>query len=83
MSALPTYTHHDAIQFVNDMESAEEWYEVEHYHGRSMWVGPAVRIDRNELQDVIRATTVRVQWDTLGDGYIVYPLHGDPGTEGK
>jgi hypothetical protein len=74
------YTARDAVQFVNDMESAEGFYEVEHYHGRAYWEGPAVRVEKNELQDVIRATTVRLQWDTLGDGWIVYPIVGDSGS---
>lgn len=49
-------------------------YEVDEYHGRYAYVGPAVRIDASELQDVLRATSVRVVWDTLGkNGYVVYP----------
>lgn len=55
-------------------EELENEYDVEQYQGRGFYNGPAVRIDSSELQDVIRATTVRVQWDTLGkDKLVVYP----------
>lgn len=58
-------------KFENDLENE---YDVEQYQGRNFYNGPAVRIDSSELQDVIRATDVKVQWDTLGkDGLIVYP----------
>lgn len=44
------------------------------YHGRNYYVGPAVTIDASELQDIIRLTTIRLQWDQLGKtGLIVYP----------
>ncbi len=59
-------------QFRQDLEEAG--YEVEHYQGRWFYQGPAVRIDSDELQDIIRLTDVKVQWDELGkDGLIVYP----------
>jgi hypothetical protein len=72
---LPTYTKRDAIQFVEDMENAG--LEVEHYHGRFYWRGPAVRVDN--LQDAMSETKVRVQYDSMGMGYIVYPVIGDEG----
>jgi hypothetical protein len=60
------------LKFTDDMEDAGR--EVEHYNGRSFYSGPAVRIEADELQDVIRETEVRLQWDQLGrDGLIVYP----------
>lgn len=66
---LPEYTNPDHIQFVSDMEAAG--LEVEHYHGRFMWEGPAVRVD--DLQDAMSETKVRVQYDNMGLGWIVYP----------
>jgi hypothetical protein len=59
-------------QFTADMELAG--YEVRDYQGRFYYSGPAVEVDRNELQDVIRATSVPLQWDSMGKtGLIVYP----------
>jgi hypothetical protein len=66
----------EAEQFVDEVES--NGLVTEHYYGRFFYEGPAVRVD--ELQDAIRATSVKVQWDSMGAGYIVYPRHGDPGT---
>lgn len=59
-------------RFEDDLERAG--YDVEEYHGRWHYHGPAVRCDSSELQDVLRATVVRVIWDTLGKtGLVVYP----------
>jgi hypothetical protein len=59
-------------QFTEEMEEAG--YKVEEYNGRDFYKGPAVSVDTGELQDVIRATQVTLQWDTLGkDGLIIYP----------
>lgn len=59
-------------QFVQDMKKAG--HEVEHYRGRFFYEGPAVKCERDELQDVIRATQVKLQWDHLGrTGLVVYP----------
>ena len=45
------------------------------HHGRYAYVGPAVLIGDEELQAVIRSTTVTLQWDQLGKaGLIVYPV---------
>lgn len=57
-------------KFTRDMEAAG--LEVEHYHGRSFWHGPAVRVD--SLQEAMSETRVKVQWDNMGLGYIVYPV---------
>lgn len=73
--ALPAYTAPDALQFVDDMERAG--LNVEHYHGRYWWHGPAVRVD--DLQTAMMETRVPVQWDSMGMGYIVYPVNGDKG----
>ena len=48
-----------------------EGFEVVAYRGRYNYRGPAVSC--GDIQAVIRATTVDVQWDQLGKGYIVYP----------
>jgi hypothetical protein len=60
-------------QFRKDMEKADR--EFEFYRGRFYYRGWATRADDfNDLQDVIRATKVGLQWDQLGkEGYIVYP----------
>ncbi len=72
---LPAYTDPDCVQFVDDMATAG--ITVEHYHGRVFWSGPAARCD--DLQDVMSRTRVRVQWDNMGMGYIVYPKASDDG----
>jgi hypothetical protein len=59
-------------EFEGDLERMG--YEVVEYHGRYHYHGPAVKVDASELQDVLRATDVRLVWDTLGkNGYVVYP----------
>ena len=73
---LPVYTVPDAVQFVKDMQNAG--LEVEHYRGRFYWEGPAVRVD--DLQDAMSETKVRLQWDSMGRGYIVYPRASDAGS---
>lgn len=57
--------------FTDDLEAAG--YQVEPYRGRFYYHGPAVRIAKDELQDVIRATSLPLQWDQLGKGLVVYP----------
>lgn len=62
-------------QFVKDMEKAGIEYDEE-YHGRFFYHGPAVRTNENGFptrQDVIQATKVKLRWDTMGFGFIVYP----------
>ena len=63
----------DHEQFEEDMQDAG--FDAEPYNGRFYWSGPAVRVnDLHGLQEVIRATTVHLQWDSLGkSGFIVYP----------
>ena len=60
-------------RFVKDMKVAG--YEVdEEYAGRGYYHGSAVRIDRDEEQDIIRATNIRLCFDNMGrDKLIVYP----------
>ena len=58
--------------FALDMD--EHDIPVDHYHGRAFYRGPAARADNDEaFQEIIRATDVPLQWDSLGLGYIVYP----------
>ncbi len=50
------------------------WAKIETYNRRFGDDRPAVRArDDIELQAVIRTTPVLLEWDTLGEGYIVYP----------
>ena len=59
-------------QFEEDCEEAG--IMTEEYHGRNYYIGPSVECDDfDEVQEVIRATTIILQWDNLGRGYIVYP----------
>ena len=59
-------------RFAEDLERMG--YEIYEYHGRWAYHGPAVKVEASELQDVLRATPVRVCWDTLGkSGLVVYP----------
>jgi arabinogalactan endo-1,4-beta-galactosidase len=77
---MKKYTKRETVQFVDDM--FEQGYEVQHYHGRFYWEGPAVSVrDTYELADVVASTAVKVQWDNMGLGYIVYPLMSDAGEE--
>jgi len=63
------YDNPDCNHFCCDMEAAN--LEVEHYHGRFLWEGPAVRVDK--LQDALSHTKINCQWDNMGLGFIVYP----------
>ena len=62
-------------QFAIDMQEAGiRWID---YQGRYHYDGPAAPTDEDKgptLQDVIRATKVKVQWDQLGLHHIVYPV---------
>lgn len=60
-------------QFREDMTEAGR--EIRFYSGRSFYRGWATKAENfNDIQGVIRATSVMLQWDHLGrDGYIVYP----------
>lgn len=70
----------DAATFEREVEND---FEVEHYHGRYYYEGPAVRVeDDDQFVDVIRLTTVRLTWDQVGlGGRIVYPRHGSKEVE--
>jgi hypothetical protein len=68
---MNTYDNCDCNQFVRDMETAG--YKIKCYRGRMFWSGPAVVCKASELQDVIRATSVRLQTDSMGLDLVVYP----------
>jgi hypothetical protein len=60
-------------QFASDMH--EHGYEVKDYRGRNFYDGPSISIQRDDLQDVICATEIKLQWDSLGkSGLVVYPV---------
>ena len=60
-------------KFKDDMDEAG--FDVYMYKGRYFYDGPAVNTDEDgpTLQDIIRATTVEVQWDNMGKDFVVYP----------
>jgi hypothetical protein len=62
-------------KFVEDMRVAG--IVTVSYRGRFFWEGPAVRSDQENgptLHDIIKRTTVPLQWDALNSDYIVYPV---------
>jgi hypothetical protein len=62
-------------KFVEDMRVAE--IVTAPYRGRFFWEGPATRSDQQNgptLQDIIKKTTVPLQWEALNSNYIVYPV---------
>lgn len=63
-------TKHD--QFRSDM--LEAGYDIREYAGRFGWKGPAVVVEKSELQDVIRATAIKLQTDSMGLSIVVYPV---------
>jgi hypothetical protein len=70
----------DVCRFMRDMRRAG--LRLRAYNGRSFYRGPAVSIESDsELQDIIRATRVKLQWDSLGRGSIVYPVESLRGVE--
>ncbi len=63
-------------QFCREVEAAG--YTVKHYRGRWFYEGPAVSVESDEFQKMVRATTVELQKDELGKtGIIVYPTIDD------
>jgi len=62
-------------KFVEDMRVAG--IATAAYRGRFFWEGPAARSDQRNgptLQDIIKHTTVPLQWEALNSNYIVYPV---------
>lgn len=77
---IQLYTDPDSRQFVDDMEEAG--FDMFHYSGRFWREGPAVRAgngrdEEPSLQDVMRATDVKLAWEELGLGWVVYPAKPD------
>ena len=69
---MNSYDNKTCNTFVSDMEAAG--FAVEHYRGRYFWEGPAVRAKNfDEAQDVIRATKIKLQSDSMGHSSIWYP----------
>lgn len=69
------YTNPNHQQFVKDMNAAG--IPVWHYFGRWMWEGPAAETDHDEsiyAQDILSATKVRLQQDSMGLGSVHYPI---------
>lgn len=64
------YDNKQCNRFVKDM--AKAGLNTEHYHGRFHWEGPAVRVDT--LQDALSNTKIECQHDSMGLGFIVYPV---------
>ena len=59
------------LRFERDM--ARLGLEVEECHGPNGWGGPAVPITAGTLQDVVRATDVRLEWHAEGENVVIYP----------
>ncbi len=67
------YANERYEQFCREIEEHGA-HEIEHYRGRFFYEGPAVFIEAIEYEDVIRATSGRLQTDDLGKtGMVVYP----------
>lgn len=48
-------------------------YEIEIYHGRFFYFGPAIICSCGERDRIARLTEINLQHDTMGLGIIVYP----------
>ncbi len=74
----PSGTHdHDLFA----RQASKAGFVVTPYEGRNFWKGPAVRV--KTAQDglrLIRRTTMALQQDQMGLGYIYYPLLRDART---
>lgn len=71
--AKSDFSQYKGSQLKFAKEVSSKGFKVNHYRGRFSYEGPSVHCDEDELQDVIRATEVYVQWDSMGRGYVVYP----------
>jgi hypothetical protein len=62
-------------RFVGDMRVAG--IPTAAYSGRFFWEGPAAPSNQQNgptLQDIIKKTVIRLQWDGLASNYVVYPV---------
>jgi len=67
------FSHPDHAKFFLDLVTKSKFIP-QFYEGRFMWSGMAVWCKNlNDLQDVIRSTSVDLIWDDNGNGFIVYP----------
>ncbi|MCL4756688.1 MAG: hypothetical protein KJ015_41440 [Myxococcales bacterium] len=57
--------------FVAEMSRAGR--DTRHHNGRHGYSGPAVTADRDDLQAIIRETTLPLAWEELGLDLIIYP----------
>lgn len=53
------------------IQCSREGFKVREYRGRNFYEGPAVVTD--DIQKVIRITTMDCLWDGMGKEYVVYP----------
>jgi hypothetical protein len=76
VQGLEDYEKKTAVRFAEDMLIAG--YKVMEYGGRFGYRGPAVHTDVEHgigLQEVIRATSVQLNWEDLGErDLVVYPV---------
>jgi len=81
MTDIHDYYHdhyHDYYTtFIAEMTRAGRY--TRHYNGRHGYSGPAVTADRDDLQAIIRETTLPLAWEELGLDLIVHP---DPSRQG-
>ncbi len=76
------YNNLDCNQFVLDMKKAG--FEIEHYYGRLLYEGPAVRVSLNNAFRVTRATEIDTQLYEESDGsMMVYPVRNGNYTEAR
>ena len=68
------YTNPDHMQFIKDVLLRGS--NVEMYHGRNLWYGPAVRCASISHVAAL-GTLVPVQYESMGKGLIVYPIESD------
>lgn len=64
----------DQTKFKRDMIRAG--FEPETYRGRFFYKGYAVVCGDEQFQEVLAATKVKLQWDQMGKGLVVYPKVG-------
>lgn len=67
------YSNEIYERFCREIE-AETNFEIKHYKGRWFYEGPAIFVEDNDFQAVVRATTMPLQSDEMGKtGLVVYP----------
>ena len=63
------YKSETHVKFCQDMRGYD--IDVRFYRGRNFYAGPAAEAD--SISDIMSKTTVKCNYDTMGEGYIVYP----------